>query len=220
MRPDVCRPATSCAGPLAYPGGHFLHCENEAAPKKLRASIQKRPAHAVRIVPNGLCARLCVGATANHEREIPLEKRQTEITPWDEVICEGDDPRWIASERELLATFDAEIDAACALCDVGPTTRQGLSALLNYALTHDSDGHSWPSSLESGDERNITGSWHYFLIENVLMTKPLLLTVCAVLVAFGIFTIAVSASFFVQSPEAIIMALGASAGYMILIGLN
>jgi hypothetical protein len=52
------------------------------------------------------------------------------------------------------------------------------------------------------------------------MTKPLLLTVCAVLVAFGIFTIAVSAGVFVQLLGAIIMALGGSAGYMILVGLN
>jgi hypothetical protein len=47
------------------------------------------------------------------------------------------------------------------------------------------------------------------------MTKPLLLTVCAVLVAFGIFTIVVSAGFFVQLLGAIIMALGGSAAYLI-----
>lgn len=47
------------------------------------------------------------------------------------------------------------------------------------------------------------------------MTKPLLLTVCAVLVAFGIFTIVVSPGFFVQLLGAIIMALGGSAAYLI-----
>ena len=47
------------------------------------------------------------------------------------------------------------------------------------------------------------------------MTKPLLLTVCAVLVVFGIFTIAVSTGFFVQLLGAIIMALGGSAAYLI-----
>lgn len=102
------------------------------------------------------------------ESEIPLEKRQSEVNPWeDEFIVETDDPRWIASERALFTAFDAEKDAACALCDVRPTTRQGLLTLLNYALTHDKDGHSWPSALESGDTRNITRSWHHFLIENV-----------------------------------------------------
>jgi hypothetical protein len=47
------------------------------------------------------------------------------------------------------------------------------------------------------------------------MTKPLLLTVCALLIAFGIVTIAVSAGFFVQLLGAIIMALGGSAAYLI-----
>ena len=47
------------------------------------------------------------------------------------------------------------------------------------------------------------------------MTKPLLLTVCAVLVVFGIFTIAVSTGFFVQLLGATVMALGDSAAYLI-----
>jgi hypothetical protein len=47
------------------------------------------------------------------------------------------------------------------------------------------------------------------------MTKPSPLTVCAVLFAFGIFMIAVSSGFFVQLLEAIIMALGGSAAYLI-----
>ncbi|MBB4362161.1 hypothetical protein GGD65_003186 [Bradyrhizobium sp. CIR18] len=105
------------------------------------------------------------------EREIPLEKRQSEVNPWEEeFIVESDDPRWIASERALFAAFNSETDAACTLCDTRPTTRQGLLALLNYALTHDKDGHSWPSALESGDTRNITRSWHHFLIENVTVS--------------------------------------------------
>ena len=48
------------------------------------------------------------------------------------------------------------------------------------------------------------------------MEKSLLLTVCAVLVAFGIFTIAVSAGFFMQLLGAIVMALGGSAAYLML----
>jgi hypothetical protein len=47
------------------------------------------------------------------------------------------------------------------------------------------------------------------------MTKPLLLTVCALLIAFGIFTTAVSASFFVQLLGATVMALGGSAAYLV-----
>jgi hypothetical protein len=47
------------------------------------------------------------------------------------------------------------------------------------------------------------------------MTKPLLLTVCALLIAFGIFTIAVSAGFFVQLLGATVMAFGGSAAYLV-----
>ena len=47
------------------------------------------------------------------------------------------------------------------------------------------------------------------------MTKPLLLTVGALLIAFGIFTIAVSAGFFVQLLGATVMALGGSAAYLV-----
>ena len=47
------------------------------------------------------------------------------------------------------------------------------------------------------------------------MTKTLLLTVCALLVVFGIFTIASSAGFFVQLLGAIAMASGGSAAYLI-----
>lgn len=48
------------------------------------------------------------------------------------------------------------------------------------------------------------------------MTNPVLLVICAALVAFGIFTIAVSPGFFMQLLGAVIMALGGSAGYVIL----
>jgi hypothetical protein len=42
-----------------------------------------------------------------------------------------------------------------------------------------------------------------------------LLAICAALVAFGIFTIAVSHGFFMQLTGAVIMALGGSAGHLI-----
>jgi len=48
------------------------------------------------------------------------------------------------------------------------------------------------------------------------MERTLLLTVCAVLVGFGIFTIAVSSGFFMQFLGAIVMALGGSAAYLML----
>jgi hypothetical protein len=47
------------------------------------------------------------------------------------------------------------------------------------------------------------------------VTKALLLAICANLVAYGIFTIAVSHGFFAQLTGAVIMALGGSAFYLI-----
>jgi hypothetical protein len=47
------------------------------------------------------------------------------------------------------------------------------------------------------------------------MTNFALLVICAILVAFGILTIAVSHGFFTQLTGAVIMALGGSAGYLI-----
>ncbi|SDN37726.1 hypothetical protein [Afipia sp. GAS231] len=47
------------------------------------------------------------------------------------------------------------------------------------------------------------------------MKNLALLAICAALVAFGIFTIAVSHGFFTQLSGAVIMALGGSAGYLI-----
>ena len=78
-----------------------------------------------------------------------------------------DDPRWIEAERELSLSSDAEADAACVLVDIRPTTRAGVLALLQHAISYDTDGEGWPRDLESGDERKITRSWHYFLVESI-----------------------------------------------------
>lgn len=48
------------------------------------------------------------------------------------------------------------------------------------------------------------------------MERLLLLTICAALVAFGIFTITISAGFFMQLLGANVMALGGSAAYLML----
>jgi hypothetical protein len=66
-----------------------------------------------------------------------------------------------------------------------------------------------------GQLRPILGRIARCLTER-FMEKPVLLTVCAVLFAFGIFTIAVSSGFFMQLLGAIVMALGGSAAYLML----
>ncbi|MCA1430208.1 MULTISPECIES: hypothetical protein [Bradyrhizobium] len=100
------------------------------------------------------------------ELELPQDKRQSRVNVWDDEIIQTDDPRWIEAEREVHRTSDAEMDAACELVNVRPTTRAGLLALLNHAMLYDTDGEGWPRDLISDDGKR-TRSWQTFLIENV-----------------------------------------------------
>jgi hypothetical protein len=100
------------------------------------------------------------------EREIPLLKRQSIIDADGETVVASDDPRWIDCERTLKAAFDAETDAAIALISVLPTTGAGLLALLQYAVSADTDGEMWPDLLpDEGSKRS--RPWHHFLIANI-----------------------------------------------------
>lgn len=66
--------------------------------------------------------------------ELPIEKRGSRITMWEETIAAADDPRWIACERAVLRCLDEEADAACVLVNVLPTTTAAVVALLRYAV--------------------------------------------------------------------------------------
>ncbi|MCC8972379.1 hypothetical protein [Bradyrhizobium brasilense] len=48
-----------------------------------------------------------------------------------------------------------------------PTILSGMRAVLQYAIDYNTDGAGWPSILESGDERDISRSWQFFLIEKI-----------------------------------------------------
>src|SRR5262245_3551167 len=58
----------------------------------------------------------------------------------------------LARGAEIEAAMDAAHDeqtyAACALCDIRPTTEAGLMAQLSYAITADTDGEMWPRELD------------------------------------------------------------------------
>jgi hypothetical protein len=69
---------------------------------------------------------------------------------------ETDDPRRIEAERQLDVTGDAEIDAAYALLEVIPTTREGVLALLEHAVAHETDRHIWPDDWHSGLLENLS----------------------------------------------------------------
>ena len=44
---------------------------------------------------------------------------------------------------------------------------ENYSRQIEEGRHYDIDGEGWPRDLESGDEREITRSWHYFLTENI-----------------------------------------------------
>ncbi|WP_271590755.1 twin-arginine translocation signal domain-containing protein [Bradyrhizobium sp. CCBAU 53415] len=83
------------------------------------------------------------------ETLLPQEKRRSSICAWGETIVATDDPRWIEAERKVDLTSDAEFDAAYALLEVVPTTREGLFALLKHAIAPEADLHSWPEYWNS-----------------------------------------------------------------------
>jgi hypothetical protein len=113
----------------------------------------------------------CLNRQYRLEDEIPKNLRETSIDAEEEKIVETDDPRWIAVEREVMRCFEAEEDAAIALVSVHPTTKDGVIALVQYALASDIDGEGWPSALQSDDGKKIR-SWHYFLLECLSVAIP------------------------------------------------
>jgi hypothetical protein len=84
------------------------------------------------------------------------------------------DERWLESGKAVSAAWDAEGDAAIELVNVHPTTLPGVMALLNYAISADRDGETWPRELLSDDGESVR-SWHHFLIQNLAEILPGLL---------------------------------------------
>ena len=99
------------------------------------------------------------------EASIPKEMR-SQIHETDE--------RWLESGKAVSAAWDAEGDAAIELLNVYPTTTAGVMALLEYSISADCDGETWPRDLLSDDGKT-GGSWHHFLILNLTEILPGLL---------------------------------------------
>jgi hypothetical protein len=104
------------------------------------------------------------------EKELPRERRRSDINVWEEKIVETDDPRWIECERAVMRAWEAEDNAAIDLVCIKPTTRAGFLALLDHAVDYDTDGHGWPRELQSDDGKR-TRDWHQFLLENLVAGK-------------------------------------------------
>ena len=84
------------------------------------------------------------------------------------------DERWLESDKAVSAAWDAEGDAAIELLNVYPTTTAGVMALLEYSISADRDGETWPRALLS-DDGETGGSWHHLLIQNLTEILPGLL---------------------------------------------
>ncbi|WP_028345997.1 hypothetical protein [Bradyrhizobium murdochi] len=82
------------------------------------------------------------------ESELPAERRRSDI----DNIVETDDPIWIEAERELGQAWNAETDAAWALLEVLPSTREGLQTLIEHAVSYDGQ---WPDDWQVGLLENI-----------------------------------------------------------------
>jgi hypothetical protein len=82
-----------------------------------------------------------------------------------------DHPAWIAHIEEGVASWNAEIDAACALVSILPTTSAGLLALLQYAVSAETDGEIWPDLLPDENSKR-SRPWHHFLIANLAEVLP------------------------------------------------
>jgi hypothetical protein len=66
------------------------------------------------------------------EVSLPADRRRSRISAWEETIVEGDDPRWLASERVRRAASNAMDDSAIDLLNTEPSTVAGIAALLGY----------------------------------------------------------------------------------------
>src|SRR5258708_7876571 len=106
------------------------------------------------------------------EKELPRERRRSNVDAWEENIIDTDDPRWIECERAVMRAWEAEDEAAAALVSIQPTSRAGLLALLDHAVAYDTDGHGWPRGLVSDDGKR-TRDWHQFLIENLVASRAI-----------------------------------------------
>jgi hypothetical protein len=82
--------------------------------------------------------------------------------------------RWIECKKAVCLAWEAEEDAAIDLVNIRPTTIGGISALLNYAVSADRDGETWPPQLLADDGETVR-SWHNFILRNLAEILPGLL---------------------------------------------
>src|SRR5258706_15907151 len=95
------------------------------------------------------------------EETLPKELRRTSLSRWEAKIVETDSPEWIANQRAICATMDAEAESELVLATIVPTTMAGVSALLALAI---SDRDCLWRELE--DDDGIARPWEFFVMCN------------------------------------------------------
>jgi hypothetical protein len=77
-----------------------------------------------------------------------------------------DKRRRIEAERAVIRSSKEADRIAIDLLVTTPTTSEGIFALIEYAVTHDTSGTEWPHEWE--DSEGLPRSWCYRLLQNVL----------------------------------------------------
>jgi hypothetical protein len=102
------------------------HVDANAAPDPIFAAIEKHRSAALAFLA-------AADENCRLQEELPRDRQRSRVTCYETVIVEGDDLRWIASERTTVAHADEMDEAAHELLDVTPNTIAGVQALLRYA---------------------------------------------------------------------------------------
>jgi hypothetical protein len=84
------------------------------------------------------------------------------------------DQRYLEARKATSAAWESEGDAAIELLNVRPETMAGVVALLEYAVSADRDGETWPPELLADDGESVR-SWHHLVIQNLAEILPGLL---------------------------------------------
>jgi hypothetical protein len=113
MNSIVALPLAGVATSSALAADALARCEASQDPDPIFAAIAAHEA-SLRALSVGLNVMYTL------EEELPEELRKSNVDAWEEVIVETDDPRWIESEKNVHALFEADGDAAIGLINVEP----------------------------------------------------------------------------------------------------
>jgi hypothetical protein len=162
MNSIVALPLAGVATSSALAADALARCEASQDPDPIFAAIAAHEA-SLRALSVGLNVMYTL------EEELPKELRKSNVDAWEEVIVQTDDPRWIESEKNVHALFEADGDAAIGLINVEPATLAGLAALMRHVTEYERKGDSWPGALQEDDSKptSVGKNWAVYLHRNI-----------------------------------------------------